>query len=184
MKRNTRATMPNSIRENNNDVRAFAAAHKLESALDVGPGEGTYHALLHDLIPEIDCVEIWPQNVADFSLRNRYHEVWTDDIRHHINSDEMYDYDLIVFGDILEHLPVDDAVQVFTEALRRCRWVIVSVPMVHFPQDAIDGNQHEHHEIEDPQTDLIPLLPSPAYSWVYNITGTFIYRGAHQEGEN
>ena len=171
--------MPNSIRENNNDVRAFVATHPdIMTALDVGPGEGTYHTLLHDLIEDIDAVEIWGKNIEDFALKNRYREVWNADIQDWVKTGAILsNYDLIIFGDILEHLPLSKAVEVFETALKYCRWVMVSVPMVHFPQDAIDGNEHEHHEIEDPQEDLIPILPRPRYSWVYQVTGTFIYAG-------
>lgn len=170
--------MPNSIRENNNDVRAFVATHpEIKIVLDVGPGEGTYHWLIQDLIDAMDGVEIWEKNVEDFSLRNRYRSIIVNDIRETIDAIHLYDYDMIIFGDVLEHLPLVDAIDVFHKALKLAPWVLVSVPMQHFEQGAIDGNEHEHHEIEDPQIDLIPKLPVPRYWWTYRVTGTFIYQG-------
>lgn len=170
--------MPNSIRENNNDVRAFVATHpEIQTALDVGPGEGTYHTLLGDLIPAMDAIEIWEKNIEEFKLRDRYRTVWHNDIRKW--NDKLYtgDFDLIIFGDVLEHMEVDEAVAVFNKALEHSKWVLVSVPIVHFPQDAIDGNKHEAHKIEDPLDDLLPVLPKPRYGWGYQYTGTFIYSG-------
>jgi predicted TPR repeat methyltransferase len=111
--------MPNSIRENNNDVRAFVATHDIQDALDVGPGEGTYHMLLGDLIPEIDGVEIWYKNIVDFSLKNRYRDVWNDDIR---GFEYIMNYDLIIFGDVLEHMSVVEAITVFLEAKKHAKW--------------------------------------------------------------
>ena len=168
--------MPNSIRENNADVRAFVITHpEVLEVLDVGPGEGTYHRLIGDLV-DMDAVEIWEKNITDFSLKNKYREVFHSDIRD-FPYPEADGYDLVIFGDVLEHMPVVDAVKVFEDALSMSNWVLVSVPMVHFPQGAIDGNEHEFHEIEDPQTELIPLLGKPLYWWRYQITGTFIYQG-------
>lgn len=172
--------MPNSIRENNADVRSFVRFHAkdVRTALDVGPGEGTYYNLLHDLVPTMDAVEIWAQNITDFALTSKYRDVWNQDARtfaFHFPGSE--DYDLIIFGDVLEHLSVEDAVSVFTRARAASKWVLVSVPIIHFPQGEIDGNHAETHLIEDPLDELIPLLGTPEYTFKYQYTGTFIYRG-------
>lgn len=169
--------MPNSVRENDNDVRAFVATHVIDTALDVGPGEGTYNRMLGDLIPNMDAVEIWSKNISLFDLDDKYREVWHDDIRVHIESEKMKKYDLIIFGDVLEHMPLRDAVDTFTHALYNAAYVLVSVPIIDFPQGAIDGNHHETHHIENAGRDLIPHLGKPLYSFRYNVTGTFIYKG-------
>lgn len=179
--------MPNSVRENDAHVRAFVSSHVIDTALDVGPGEGTYHRILSDLIPDMDAVEIWEKNITDFSLRNRYRAVAHADIREYIDVVDTYDtpsitgpYDLIIFGDVLEHMSVSDAIIVFQKALDRAPYVLVSVPIHHFPQEPIDGNEAERHLIEDPRRELIPYLGKPLYQWEYAVTGTYIYRGNYR----
>lgn len=168
--------MPNSIRENDADVIAFVERHRADTStvLDVGPGEGTYHRMLSHLVGRMDAVEIWEPNLADYELVERYDHVTLGDIRHYRYSKP---YGLVIFGDVLEHLSVQDALAVFERARANARYVLVSVPIVHFPQGAIEGNHAETHLIEDPDTELIPLLGNPIAIHRYRITGTFIYRG-------
>lgn len=74
--------------------------------LDVGAGGGTYYKLLG---PQYNwtAVEIWKES-AEY-IKQFYNTVYQIDIR-----DFQYqeDYDLIIFGDILEHLSVEDAKKV------------------------------------------------------------------------
>jgi len=56
------------------------------------------------------------------------------------------DYDVIIFGDSLEHQPPDVAEHVLAVALEKARTaVIVSGPVVLFPQGEFFGNTHEMH---------------------------------------
>lgn len=186
--------MPGSVRENDADVirwvESFRKPGRIQqpilTALDVGAGEGTYHRMLSHLIPTMDAIEVHQPNIADFGLEARYRKVLHADARdvlHARNLGEMRPrlrYDLVIFGDVLEHLTPLDAVRVFTAARSISRYVLVSVPIVHYPQGAVGGNHHEIHLIEDPQRDLLPELADviePMVSWNYAVTGTFIYPG-------
>ena len=102
-----------SVRENNADVQAFVVEHDIKTALDVGPGYGTYHRMLGDLIPTMDAVEAWEKYIRRHRLRARYRMVHHCDIRDYTAG---FDYDLIIFGDILEHLSRDDAMTVWARA--------------------------------------------------------------------
>lgn len=169
--------MPNSIRENDADVQRFVTenAAVIKRVLDVGPGEGTYHRLLAPLVDEMDAVEIWEPNIELYGLRYRYNNVTLGDIRDYEWPDGHYD--MVIFGDVLEHLTVPDALSVFNKALASAKCVLVSVPIVHFPQGSIAGNHAETHLIEDPQVELIPFMGIPLVAWRYEWTGTFIYVG-------
>lgn len=186
--------MPGSVRENDADivqwVQSFRKPGKtrrpINTALDVGAGEGTYHRILGELIPAMDAIEVHEPNIVDYSLAGKYRKVLHADARdvlHAKNLGEMRPrlrYDLVIFGDVLEHLTVLDAVRVFCSALSISRYVLVSVPIIHYPQSAVGGNHHEIHLIEDPQKDLLPVLAAladPLFSWRYSVTGTFIYPG-------
>ena len=78
--------------------------------LDVGSGGGTYYNLLHGRY-ELEAVEIW-KPTADY-CRRLYSSVYLCDIR---KFEYEKHYDLVIFGDILEHLIVEDAQKVLKEA--------------------------------------------------------------------
>lgn len=112
--------------------------------LDVGPGCGTYWNLLHDHFTNIDAVEVFKPNIDDFNLETKYSNVFNIDIK-----DFKYEYyDLIIFGDILEHLEIKEAQNVLDYAYDRCKNLIVAVPYM-LPQKPIYGNKYEEHKQPD-----------------------------------
>ena len=109
------------------------------SVLDVGPGRGTWRKLL----PEygMDAVEIF-KPTAD--ALEGYAAVYNEDIRKF-----HYDwYDLIIFGDVIEHLTPEDALWVLEFAKPRCRDMVVAVPFL-YPQGEEYGNPYEAHIQDD-----------------------------------
>ena len=48
--------------------------------LDVGPGSGTFSDLLKPHGYLLDCVEIWEPYVNQFNLKEKYQNVFIDDI--------------------------------------------------------------------------------------------------------
>lgn len=108
--------------------------------LDVGAGCGTYYNYLHDYFTNMDAVEVFEPNIEMYDLKNKYNKVYNIDIRYL----QYGHYDIIIFGDILEHLKVEDAQKVLNYALKRCKEVIVAVPYM-YPQDAIKDNKYEVH---------------------------------------
>lgn len=105
---------------------------------DMGPGNGTYHRLLDGKF-EWTAVEIWPET-AD-GLRSKYDHVYKMDMR---NFDYPEDYDLVIFGDVLEHVSEEDA----QECIRKARLHSKSI-MIAFPyctvQGPLYGNDAEKH---------------------------------------
>lgn len=115
--------------------------------LDVGAGEGTYYNYLGDYFKEMDAVEVFKPNIDNYDLINKYHKVYNIDIK-----DLEYDfYDVIIFGDIIEHLDVNDAQNVLKYAYTRCTELIVAVPYC-YPQGIEHNNIYEIHK----QPDLTP----------------------------
>ena len=118
--------------------------------LDVGACDGNWRRLLPEF-PKMDAVEaFWPN-----ALRlEGYRQVFTVDIRNF-----EYDwYDLIIFGDVIEHLTVRQAQKVLEYAKPRCRDMIIAVPFL-YTQGEIYGNPYEKH-IQD---DLTPELFDERY---------------------
>lgn len=112
--------------------------------LDVGAGCGTYWNLLHNYFKTIDGVEVFKPNIDNYQLKNKYHKVYNIDIKGF-----KYDfYDIIIFGDIIEHLDTNEAQEVLKYAYNKCKEMIVAVPY-QLKQDEVDGNIYEIHKQDD-----------------------------------
>ena len=127
-------------------VAALAAESPL-TVLDVGPGVGTYAKLFAGLpIARMVGLEVWEPYVATYRLAEHYDELIIGDVR----TTALPDVDVIVLGDVVEHMTRDEAIDVW----RRCASaaaaaVYLSVPIVHYPQHAIEDNPYEVHVEED-----------------------------------
>ena len=94
--------------------------------LDVGPGWGTYSKLLRRSNEVWEAVEVHEPYVERFHLRKMYDQVHVEDIRDFKPKGR---YDLILMGDILEHLTEQDAVSVLKKLCASTRYCIVSLPL-------------------------------------------------------
>ncbi len=117
--------------------------------LDVGACDGIWHWLLPGYT--MDAVEIFGPNAEKLT---GYRKVFHADV-----ADLTFDwYDLILFGDVIEHIGVEKAQAVLAYARPRCRDMIVAVPFL-YEQDAIYGNPWEVHL----QPDLTPEIFAERY---------------------
>lgn len=119
-----------------------------DSILDIGAGCGTYWDLLHENFKNIDAVEIYKPNIFDYNLLEKYRAVYNKNI---VGLEYGY-YDLIIFGDVIEHMTVEDAKNVLSYAYDRCKSLIVSVPSC-FPLEAKE-NPYEKHIQDDLTSDI------------------------------
>lgn len=114
------------IREN------FSAGTEI---LDVGACDGIWRQLLPEYI--MDAVEIHGPNADRL---HGYRKVFRRDV----DGLDYEHYDLIIFGDVIEHMDVEKAQRVLSYARPRCRDMVVAVPFL-YPQDAFGGNPWEKH---------------------------------------
>lgn len=142
--------------------------------LDIGAGCGTYREYLgHNFTWH--AIESWP-DTAEY-LKTIYDQVYEVDVR---DFEYKQKYDLVIFGDVLEHLSVDDAKYELARAIQNATYVLVAVPYM-LPQDAIHGNEAERHLQPDltmdtmmdryPQLYLIHLViynKHPIYGYYLN----------------
>ena len=109
------------------------------SILDVGACDGKWRGLLPEY-PNMDAVEAFGKNAAKLIFEGKYRNVFQADIR-----DFQYEwYDLIIFGDVIEHLTVAQAQRVLAYAKTRCKDMIIAVPFL-FEQGPIYDNPYEVH---------------------------------------
>ena len=122
--------------------------------LDVGPGIGTYSDLLCPFDYRMDAVEIFEPYVAKYKLREKYDNVY-------INSIVVFDikdYDFIILGDVLEHLPTNYAKELINDIVNSGKECLVAVPY-EMEQGEHEGNIHETHY----QPDLTPEVMAERY---------------------
>lgn len=123
------------------------------TCLDVGACDGKWSRLLGDYLL-MDAVEIFPKNIIDHNLNEKYRNAFCGDVK-----DLEYEwYDLIIFGDVIEHMTVENAQKVLEYARPRCKDMIVAVPYL-YSQGAEYGNPWEVHI----QNDLTPEIFNERY---------------------
>lgn len=138
------------------------------TCLDVGACDGNWWNRLGDYLT-MDAVEIFQPNIEHNLLDEKYRKVYCSDV----SQLEYNWYDLIIFGDVLEHMDVETAQRVLEYAKPRCRDMVISVPFL-YRQGPMYGNQWEAHLQEDLTPELfdrrypgfeIILRPLPNYAY-------------------
>lgn len=125
-----------------------------KTILDVGAGSGTYVDIIRENLGydvHVDAVEVWEPYIKDFNLEKKYHTVWNQDIREF----DQFSYDLVIFGDILEHMAESDAVDLWNKVSKNAKYAIISIPIIHYHQGAEFGNPYEVHVEEDWNTQRV-----------------------------
>lgn len=108
--------------------------------LDVGVGSGTYRNLLPEYT--MDGIEVYSKYIQDFNLESRYRKIFNVDVvDFEFNANE---YELVIMGDVLEHLSVVDALNVLKSIKDSGMSLLIQVPYM-YEQGIYDGNDHEIH---------------------------------------
>ena len=134
-------------------IHTLADRHGPLEVLDVGPGVGTYAKLLAGPdVRRIIGLEVWEPYLTTYSLDRFYDELVVGDVR----TTALPDVDVVILGDVLEHMSRDDALAVWERAAVAARHAVyLSLPIVHYPQDEIEGNPFEVHVEEDWKVDSV-----------------------------
>lgn len=160
--------MPTSIAEGKDWSLERFEKIRPDTVCDVGPGEGTYAKLLRPAHRGLwwTAVEIHKPYIRRYGLKNTakrkdmYDEVHNLDAR--VAPDHLFHRDLVIFGDVLEHMARGDAVDLLHKAEAVGAWnILVSLPIVEAPQGEVDGNPHEehlHHWDADDMDDVLAQL--------------------------
>lgn len=143
------------------------------SVLDVGPGSGTYGRIVRDVAPgaRLVGVEAWEPYIDEFALRDVYDEILVQDAR---ELDD-WSYDLVIFGDVLEHMSEADASLLWAKAASGRGRVLMSIPIIHYPQCAEHGNPYEVHVVEDWSHErVLNVFPGIVDFEVFAVTGAYL----------
>lgn len=143
-----------------------------KSILDIGAGSGTYYdALLGaGYSGQIDAVEVWEPYINEFELKNKYSNVFQIDVR----EVEDFFYDVVIFGDILEHMTKDEALSVWDRVSKRASYALIAIPIINYYQDEINGNPYERHVKDDwTHKEVLDSFTGIIDSWQGNIVGAY-----------
>jgi 16S rRNA A1518/A1519 N6-dimethyltransferase RsmA/KsgA/DIM1 with predicted DNA glycosylase/AP lyase activity len=136
--------------------------------LDVGPGSGSYYDLLCKDFTNIDAVEVYEPYIDQFELRDKYKNVYNQDIlEFNYNS-----YNYLILGDVLEHLSIEYAQNLLADLTLKNIYCMVAVPY-QMEQEAVGGNIYEIHKQDDLTifnfTDRFPMMKSFRYNRDYGM---------------
>lgn len=175
--------MPYSSEEGKLELKDFLiSTADIDSILDIGAGAGRYYDLLSDAFPDAEwtAVEVWAPYIDRFSLTEKYNSVINDNILL-MDWDALGNYDLVIMGDVLEHMNKEDALSVIDKAIKHSKFVVISIPIIRLEQGAEEGNPYETHLAHyTPSTVLNELLAgrsSLIYSKQYDVVGVYVLTG-------
>ena len=119
------------------------------TCLDVGACNGVWCKNLRDHL-KMDAIEIFQPNIIKHKLADIYANVYNEDVRIF----QYGDYHIIIFGDVLEHMTVEEAQQCLRYSENHSKIVIVAVPFW-YEQAPFDGNEYERHIQPDLTRELV-----------------------------
>lgn len=148
--------MPSSFHGHISDVVGIYLKANPKTVLDIGVGFGKWGMLFREygdifrgrLKPEewktsIFGVEIFP-SYSNCIYKEIYTDVFFEDIRAFAQS--MKTFDFIYAGDVIEHLPKDEALTLIKTLQKKSNQFVLSIPLGgKWPQGEVFGNVHETH---------------------------------------
>lgn len=145
----------------------------IKSMLDVGAGSGTYGQMFFHHFPEVSrtAVEIWKPYIYQYDLFTFYQTIHMADVRKHND----FNYDIVIFGDILEHMTKQSALSVWEKVSNQAKYAVIAIPIIHYPQGSYEGNPFEAHVKDDwSHEEVMESFPQIKQYKLSDIVGTYI----------
>jgi hypothetical protein len=108
--------------------------------LDVGAGSGKYGVMLMHYFDNLDALEVYPPYIHIFDLHFIYKRIFCSDIMEF----DISEFDYFIFGDIIEHLSVDNAQELLSYINNSGKKCLVAIPY-QMEQGEVGGNKYETH---------------------------------------
>ena len=145
-----------------------------KTILDVGAGMGDYLEYIRSYLDKsikVDGIEVWEPYVEKYRLKDRYDSLFIEDAREFNN----FEYDVVICGDVLEHMSEDDALKLWDKISKSAKHAIISIPIIDHPQGAYDENPYEIHVKEDWDTrQVLEKFKGIVEHKEFLVTGSFI----------
>lgn len=135
--------MPTSAVENKNIAKDWIDTLNPKHVLDIGVGKGTYSDLARTPEQTWIGIEAYYPYVQEFDLDGKYDDIIIGDARY-IDYNKLPKQDLIIIGDMIEHMEKQQAKDLLTELLDHTRHILICFPVQHLDQHD-DRNPFEDH---------------------------------------
>ncbi|OBY33475.1 class I SAM-dependent methyltransferase [Mycolicibacter kumamotonensis] len=166
--------MPGSHPEGRDWVLEHLKQTTAPTIVDLGAGEGTYSMLARDHLPTRHwiAVDIFEPYVERYQLHSKYDEVHVSDLRDYQLPTERF---VLLAGDVIEHLPRFEAALFLDRARSLADEIMVSVPIIDYPQGELEGNIHETHLYQWDFDEMAEQLPG-CETWKGEVIGRFWWK--------
>ena len=118
--------------------------NRTSTVLDIGAGAGVYADHLRDYFYKMDAVEGFEPYVERYGLREKYANVFIENI---LDFDFSY-YDLIIFGDVLEHIEEEAGIKLVEKLYDKCNDLIIAIPYNSEQEAHFDNDLEIHKQTE------------------------------------
>jgi len=147
--------MPYSANTFDNILQDHVVKLQPQSILDVGAGSGKNGTLIRQTGYKniLECLEPTEKYINEFQLTNIYDNIYNANIHDFINTKYKFNYDLVIFGDVLEHLFRSQVIDILDYFLYKAKWIILLWPN-NMPQDDYGNNPYEIHKSNFTLNDL------------------------------
>jgi hypothetical protein len=144
--------MPYSLKSGKSETLKWFADNEstINKIVDIGPGSGTYIKLVKEENNYCKTahwigIEVWNPYIEKYKLAERYNQVINKDVRL-VDWLEIGPISVVIAGDVLEHISKEDAMVLVDKILSVSKMLIISIPIVHMPQEhnAYDNPYEEH----------------------------------------
>ena len=112
--------MPFSPYENKEWILEKIKEVNPKTILDVGVGEGILEAIVRPVFGDkvmLHGLEVWEPYIGEYNLESKYDKIFNVDAREW----DDWEYDLIMFGDVLEHMTEEEAVSLWNKAAKNTK---------------------------------------------------------------
>lgn len=167
--------MPYSTFTGRPEMAQWAKENNFKTVLDLGAGSGEYSEEFYRIgyHPErMDAVEGYEPYIKMFDLYEKYDNIYIGNVLDFEN----FDYDLVILGDIVEHLRRYDAKELWDKISKQARYAFIKMPIGYCHQEGIFSplgstelipNEFErHHEPHNNINDILNDF-SHIYKWQY-----------------
>ena len=139
--------MPYSANTFDDILRQHLAIINPNSILDVGAGAGKNGNLIRNsgYSGILDCLEPTESYVTEFNLSTIYNTIYPYSIENFVDHVPKFQYDLVIFGDVLEHVFRSKVIDYLDYFLYKSKWIIVIWPN-NMSQDNWGNNPYEIHK--------------------------------------
>lgn len=127
------------------------------TVIDIGAGVGTYKALLTDTKAQWVGIEVYQPYIEKYNLTDIYPKVVCADARY-VDYSLFEDVNLVIAGDVLEHMPRNDAIGLIDRLKKVADNIIISIPIIESHQGTVDGNVYETHHYQWDYDEMLGIL--------------------------